>query len=203
MCTNFGKLGFDHTNCLWKIFWTILNPFITETVLQITLFFTCSNTGELICNYLLDDANSEQEFSTMNRQDGHLQFDTKRNNLRPYAHSQLCLEQAKVERGGRALYPPPPINLYMREKYAKTSLLCKKINSLPFAIGFESIRPLISGYGTWVTYWLKDYTFINDLSSWHQLCSPSKFLTRPDTEGIILTHFCAIFGQNRITSISR
>jgi hypothetical protein len=31
----------------------------------------------------------------MNRQDGHLQFDTnKRNNLISYAHGQLCLEQA-------------------------------------------------------------------------------------------------------------
>jgi hypothetical protein len=29
----------------------------------------------------------------MNRQDGHLQFDTKRNNLRSYAHGQLCHEQ--------------------------------------------------------------------------------------------------------------
>jgi hypothetical protein len=35
------------------------NPFSTEPVLQITLFFTCSNTGALICNYLLDDASSQ------------------------------------------------------------------------------------------------------------------------------------------------
>jgi hypothetical protein len=55
-----------------------------------------SNTGAFICNYLLDDASSQHEFSTMNRKDGHLQFDTKRNNLRSYAHRQLCLEHAKV-----------------------------------------------------------------------------------------------------------
>jgi hypothetical protein len=51
--------------------------------------------GALICNYLLDEASSEHEFSTMNRQDGHLQFDPKRNNLRSYAHGQLHLDQAK------------------------------------------------------------------------------------------------------------
>jgi hypothetical protein len=34
--------------------------------------------------------------STMNRQDGHLQFDPERNNLKSYAHGQLRLEQAKL-----------------------------------------------------------------------------------------------------------
>jgi hypothetical protein len=69
-----------------------------EPVLEITLFFTCSNMGALIglCNYILDEASSEHEFSTMNQQDGHLQFDLKRNNLRSYAHGQLRLVQAKV-----------------------------------------------------------------------------------------------------------
>jgi hypothetical protein len=32
----------------------------------------------------------------MNRQDGHLQIDPKRNNFRCYSHGQLRLEQAKV-----------------------------------------------------------------------------------------------------------
>jgi hypothetical protein len=45
---------------------------------------------------LPDEASSVHKFSTMNRQDGHLQFDPKRNNLRSYAHGQLRLEQAKV-----------------------------------------------------------------------------------------------------------
>jgi hypothetical protein len=52
--------------------------------------------GALICNYLLDEASGEHEFSTMNRQDGHLQLDPKQSNLRSYAHDQLRLEQAKV-----------------------------------------------------------------------------------------------------------
>jgi hypothetical protein len=53
--------------------------------------------GALICNYLPDEASSVHEFSTMNnRQDGHLQFDPKRSNLRSYAHDQLRLEQAKL-----------------------------------------------------------------------------------------------------------
>jgi hypothetical protein len=33
---------------------------------------------------------------TMNRQDGHLQFDPKGNNLSSYAHGQLRVEQAKL-----------------------------------------------------------------------------------------------------------
>jgi hypothetical protein len=36
------------------------------------------------------------EFSTMNRQDGHLQLYPRRSNLRSYAHGQLHLEQAKL-----------------------------------------------------------------------------------------------------------
>jgi hypothetical protein len=66
-------------------------------------FFNCSNTGALICNYLLENASTQQEFSTMIRQDGHLQFDTKWNNLRSYVHGQLCLEQAKVAIAGGSL----------------------------------------------------------------------------------------------------
>jgi hypothetical protein len=50
----------------------------------------------LICNHLLDEASSEHEFSTMNRQDGHLQFDSKQNNLRSYAALSVAFEQAKV-----------------------------------------------------------------------------------------------------------
>jgi hypothetical protein len=53
-----------------------LNPYSAEPVLEITLVFTCSNMGALIYNCLLDEA------STMNRQDSHLQFEPKRNNLR-------------------------------------------------------------------------------------------------------------------------
>jgi hypothetical protein len=52
--------------------------------------------GALICNCLLDEASREHKFLTMNRQDGHLQFEPKRNNLRSYAHGQLRLEQAKL-----------------------------------------------------------------------------------------------------------
>jgi hypothetical protein len=39
-------------------------------------------------NYLPDEASGVHEFSTMNRQDGHFQFDPKRSNLRSYAHGQ-------------------------------------------------------------------------------------------------------------------
>jgi hypothetical protein len=73
-----------------------ITHFSTEPVLQITLFFTCSNMGALICNYLLDKASNESEFATMNRQDGHLQFYPKWNNLRSHAHGHLRLEQDKV-----------------------------------------------------------------------------------------------------------
>jgi hypothetical protein len=48
--------------------------------------------GALICNYILDEVSSEHEFSTMNLQDGHLQFDPKRNNLRSHGHGQLIVE---------------------------------------------------------------------------------------------------------------
>jgi hypothetical protein len=46
--------------------------------------------------YLQDEASGVHEFSTMNRQDEHLQFDPERSNLRSYAHDQLRLEQAKL-----------------------------------------------------------------------------------------------------------
>jgi hypothetical protein len=36
------------------------------------------------------------------------------------------------------------LNLYLREKPAKTALLYLIFNSLSFALGFESIGPLIS-----------------------------------------------------------
>jgi hypothetical protein len=49
-----------------------------------------------LCNYLLDEASNGREFSTMNRQDGYLQFDPKWNNLSSYARGQLRLEQAKL-----------------------------------------------------------------------------------------------------------
>jgi hypothetical protein len=52
--------------------------------------------GALTCNYLPDEASGEHEFASMNRQDGHLQFDPKRSNLKSYAHDQLRLEQAKL-----------------------------------------------------------------------------------------------------------
>jgi hypothetical protein len=61
--------------------------------IELTLFFTCSNMGALLCNYLLDEASNGREFSTMN---GHLQFDPKGNNLSSYAYGQLRLEQAKL-----------------------------------------------------------------------------------------------------------
>jgi hypothetical protein len=51
----------------------------------ILLFFTCANTGALICDHLLDDARNQHKFLTYNLQDGHLQFYTKQNNLRSYA----------------------------------------------------------------------------------------------------------------------
>jgi hypothetical protein len=70
-----------------------INAFSTEPVLQISLFFISSNMGALICN---EEGSSIHEFSTMNRQDGHLQFDPKRSNLRSYAHGQLRLQQAKL-----------------------------------------------------------------------------------------------------------
>jgi hypothetical protein len=44
----------------------------------------------------LPPGRSKQGTRTMNRQDGHLEFDRKRNNFIYYAHGQLCLEQAKV-----------------------------------------------------------------------------------------------------------
>jgi hypothetical protein len=46
--------------------------------------------------YLLDEASNGRESTTMNRQDGHLQFDPKWNNLSSYAHGQLHLDQAKL-----------------------------------------------------------------------------------------------------------
>jgi hypothetical protein len=52
--------------------------------------------GALLCNYLPDEACGVHEFSTMNRQDGHRQFEPKRSSLRSYAHGQLRLEQAKL-----------------------------------------------------------------------------------------------------------
>jgi hypothetical protein len=52
--------------------------------------------GVLLCNYLSDKASSVHEFSVMNRQEGHLQLDPKRRNLRYYAHGQFRLEQAKL-----------------------------------------------------------------------------------------------------------
>jgi hypothetical protein len=54
--------------------------------------------GALICDYLLDEASREHKFLTMNRQDGRLQFEPKRNDLGSYAHRQLRLEveQAKL-----------------------------------------------------------------------------------------------------------
>jgi hypothetical protein len=52
--------------------------------------------GALICYYLPDEASGVHKFPTMNRQDGHLQFDPKKSNLRSYAHGQLHLEQAKL-----------------------------------------------------------------------------------------------------------
>jgi hypothetical protein len=50
----------------------------------------------LKCNYLQDEASGVHEFSTMNRQDGHLLFDPKRSSLRSYAYGQLRLQQAKL-----------------------------------------------------------------------------------------------------------
>jgi hypothetical protein len=52
--------------------------------------------GALLCNYLLEEASNGRAFSTMNRQDGHLQFDPMWNNLSSYAHGQLRLELAKL-----------------------------------------------------------------------------------------------------------
>jgi hypothetical protein len=37
----------------------------------------------------------------------------------------------------------PPLNLYLTEKRTNTDLLHLKFNSLSFALGFESIGPLI------------------------------------------------------------
>jgi hypothetical protein len=48
----------------------------------------------------MDEASKGREYSTMNRQDGPLQFDPKWNNLSSYAHGQLRLEQAKLAIGG-------------------------------------------------------------------------------------------------------
>jgi hypothetical protein len=45
---------------------------------------------------LPDEGSGVHEFSTVNRQDGHRQFDPKQNTLRCYAHGQLRLEQAKL-----------------------------------------------------------------------------------------------------------
>jgi hypothetical protein len=72
-------------------------PFSAEPVLQIMLFSHFLEHGcTHICNYFLDEANSEHKFSSMNQQDGHLEFDPKRNNLISYVHGQLQLDQAKV-----------------------------------------------------------------------------------------------------------
>jgi hypothetical protein len=52
--------------------------------------------GAFLYNYLLDEGSNGREFSTMNQQDGHLQFDPKWNNLSSYARGQLRLDQAKL-----------------------------------------------------------------------------------------------------------
>jgi hypothetical protein len=65
------------------------DPFSTEPVLQITWVhsyaITCWTKQAM-----------HVTFSTMNRQDGHLQIDPKENNLSSYAHGQLRVEKAKL-----------------------------------------------------------------------------------------------------------
>jgi hypothetical protein len=72
-----------------------INPFSMSYFLKIllSLALLVLDTGALICDYLLDYARNQHEFFIMNGQDGHFQFDTKQNNLRSYAHGQVCLEQ--------------------------------------------------------------------------------------------------------------
>jgi hypothetical protein len=82
-----------------RVFWEMQQQKVSLTLSVLsqftnTTFLTC--TGALIGNYLPDEASGVDEFWTMNRQDGHLQFDPKRSNLRSYAHGQLGLEQAKL-----------------------------------------------------------------------------------------------------------
>jgi hypothetical protein len=67
------------------------NPFITEPGLQITLF-SLARTRCARCTH----ACISRAMQAVNTNFQHLQFDTKRNNLRFYTHGQLCLEQAKV-----------------------------------------------------------------------------------------------------------
>jgi hypothetical protein len=52
--------------------------------------------GAVVSDYLMYDARNQHDFKTMNGQNGQLQFDTKQNNLRFYAHGQLCFEETKV-----------------------------------------------------------------------------------------------------------
>jgi hypothetical protein len=68
----------------------LLNPFSAEPVLQMTLF---SLARTWVHSYAII---YWTKFLTMKRQDGRLQFDHKRNNLRSYTHSQLRLEQANL-----------------------------------------------------------------------------------------------------------
>jgi hypothetical protein len=66
----------------------VFNPYSAEPVLEITFrFFSLARTRVHSCNYLLDEASREDEFSA---------FNLNPNNLRSKAHGQLRLEQAKV-----------------------------------------------------------------------------------------------------------
>jgi hypothetical protein len=72
-----------------------LNPFSTEPVLQITLFFTCSKVGALLCNYLLDEASFQLWIDKM------ATFNLTRSGITSvftltWPNGQLRLEHAKL-----------------------------------------------------------------------------------------------------------
>jgi hypothetical protein len=57
---------------------------------------------------------------------------------------QKKLLDSRLREGAERSVVAHSLNLYLREKRTKTELIYLKFNSLSFALGFESIGPLIS-----------------------------------------------------------
>jgi hypothetical protein len=92
----YSRTSDKSTNHWWQLF-PQFNPFSTEPILQIPLFFTCSNMDALICNYLPDEASGVLKFLTyyeLTRRPPSIW--PQGSNLRSCTHGQLRLEQAKL-----------------------------------------------------------------------------------------------------------
>jgi hypothetical protein len=87
--------------------------------------------GALVCNYLLDEASREHKFLAMKRQDGHLQFDPKWNDLR---------SDVAALRGCWWHFEEP---IFEAKVHENRPTLSKIKNYFSLALGFKSIGPLI------------------------------------------------------------